>query len=70
LEKREEEGVMSLYRNGFRDSIPDGYTVQKSSSLSIDVTMMQIRSDQAWLWVAVVEPVHRQILGVYVHLKT
>jgi len=25
---------MSLYRNGFRDSIPDGYTVQKSSSFS------------------------------------
>jgi transposase-like protein len=22
--------------------------------------------DQAWLWVAVVEPMHRQILGVYI----
>ena len=27
--------------------------------------MLQIGSDQAWLWVAV-EPIHRQILGVYI----
>ena len=27
--------------------------------------MMQIGPDQAWLWVAV-EPMHRQILGVYI----
>src|SRR5215218_3880971 len=31
----------------------------------IDETMLQIGSDQAWLWVAV-EPIHRQILGVYI----
>ena len=30
----------------------------------IDETMLQIGSDYAWLWVAV-EPVHKQILGVY-----
>jgi putative transposase len=27
--------------------------------------MLQIGSDQAWLWIAI-EPVHRQILGVYI----
>jgi putative transposase len=31
----------------------------------IDETMLQIGSDYAWLWVAV-EPVHKQILGVYI----
>ncbi len=31
----------------------------------IDETMVQIGPDQAWLWVAV-EPIHRQILGVYI----
>jgi len=30
----------------------------------IGVTMLQIGSDYAWLWVAA-EPVHKQILGVY-----
>ncbi len=31
----------------------------------IDETMIQVGSDEAWLWVAT-EPVHKQILGVYV----
>jgi len=31
----------------------------------IGVTMLQIGSDYAWLWVAA-EPVHKQILGVYI----
>lgn len=31
----------------------------------IDETMLQIGSDYAWLWVAI-EPVHKQVLGVYV----
>jgi transposase-like protein len=26
---------------------------------------MQIGSDQAWLWIAV-EPIHRQIIGIYI----
>ena len=43
---------------------------RRVAAFLVDETMMQIRSDQAWLWVAVVEPAHRQILGVYVHLKT
>ena len=43
---------------------------RRVAAFLVDETMMQIRSDQGWLWVAVVEPVHRQILGVYVHLKT
>jgi len=28
--------------------------------------MVQIGSDEAWLWIAAVEPIHRQILGVYI----
>ena len=31
----------------------------------IDETMIQIGSDYAWLWVAI-EPVHKQVLGVYI----
>ena len=27
--------------------------------------MLQIGSDQTWLWIAI-EPIHRQILGVYI----
>lgn len=32
----------------------------------IDENMLQIGSDYSWLWVAVVEPIHKQVLGVYV----
>jgi transposase-like protein len=46
------------------------YCCKRISTFLIDETMLQIGTDQAWLWIAVVEPVHRQILGVYVHLKT
>ena len=57
---------MLLYGNGFRDSIQDVFTVVKEYLLFlIDETMVQIGPDQAWLWVAV-EPIHRQILGVYI----
>jgi putative transposase len=31
----------------------------------IDETMLQIGSEYAWLWVAI-EPVHKQVLGVYI----
>jgi len=31
----------------------------------IDETMLQIGSDYAWLWVAI-EPIHKQVLGVYI----
>jgi len=46
------------------------YCCKRISTFLIDETMLQSGIDQAWLWIAVVEPVHRQILGVYVHLKT
>jgi putative transposase len=35
----------------------------------IDETVLQIGSDYAWLWVAI-EPINRQVLGVYVSLKS
>jgi transposase-like protein len=56
---------MLLYGTGFRDSIPDVYCCKRVAAFLIDETIMQIGSDQAWLWVTV-EPVHRQILGVYI----
>jgi transposase-like protein len=57
---------MLLYGNGFRDSIQDVFTVVKEYLLFlIDETMVQIGPEQVWLWVAV-EPIHRQILGVYI----
>jgi transposase-like protein len=30
-----------------------------------ETTIIQVGSDEAWLWIAV-EPIHRQILGVYI----
>jgi putative transposase len=41
------------------------YRCKRVSAFLIDETMLQIGSDQAWLWIAV-EPIHRQILGVYI----
>jgi transposase-like protein len=40
-------------------------TVWKWIQILIDETMLQIGFDQAWLWIAP-EPIHRQILGVYI----
>jgi hypothetical protein len=44
------------------------YCCKRVSSFLIDETIVQIGSDdEAWLWIAVaVEPIHRQILGVYI----
>jgi putative transposase len=41
------------------------YCCKRVAAFLIDETMVQIGSDQAWLWIAV-EPIHRQILGVYI----
>jgi transposase-like protein len=41
------------------------YCCKRVSAFLIDETMLQIGPDQAWLWVAV-EPIHKQILGVYI----
>jgi putative transposase len=39
---------------------------RRVSAFLIDETMLQIgSSNEAWLWVAV-EPIHKQILGVYI----
>jgi putative transposase len=35
------------------------------SAFLIDGTMVQIGSDEAWLWIAI-EPIRKQILGVYI----
>jgi putative transposase len=40
------------------------YTCKRVSAFLIDETMLQIGSGDAWLWVAV-EPIRKQILGVY-----
>ena len=39
---------------------------RRVTAFIIDETMLQIGSDYAWLWVAAIEPVHKQVLGVYV----
>lgn len=41
------------------------YCCKRVAAFLIDETMVQIGSDQTWLWIAV-EPTHRQILGVYI----
>jgi transposase-like protein len=66
LKKREEE-VMLLCGNGLRFSPKRLYHCKRVSAFLIDETMLQIgSSNEAWLWVAVVEPIHKQILGVYI----
>jgi len=40
------------------------YHRKRVSAFLIDETMLQIGNEEAWLWVAV-EPIHKQILGVY-----
>jgi len=41
------------------------YRCKRVSAFLIDETMIQIGYSEAWLWV-VVEPIHKQILGVYI----
>ncbi|HZC21602.1 MAG TPA: hypothetical protein VE223_08155 [Nitrososphaeraceae archaeon] len=38
------------------------YRCKRISAFLIDETMLQIGTDEAWLWVAVVEPIHKQLL--------
>jgi putative transposase len=43
---------------------------RRVSAFLIDETIIQIdSSNEAWLWITV-EPIHRQILGVYLYIKT
>ena len=60
---------MSQYGNGFRGSIRNSFYRWKRivSAFLIDETVLQIGpSKEALLWVAVVESIHKQILGVYI----
>jgi transposase-like protein len=58
---------MSLYGNGFKDLIPRRiYHCRRVSAFLIDKTMLQIGFGQAWLWIAIEEPIHKQILVVYI----
>ena len=41
------------------------YHYRRVSAFLIDETMLQIGPNEAWLWVAL-EPIHKQILGVYI----
>ena len=59
---------MLPYGNGFSGSINPKriYRCKRVSAFLIDETMLQIGSNnEAWLWVAM-EPIHKQILGVYI----
>ena len=67
LKKKEEEAMLP-YGNGFKCSILPKHLYcckRRVSAFLIDETMLQIGSTEAWLWVAI-EPIHKQILGVYV----
>jgi hypothetical protein len=66
--KKKEEEVMLLYGNGFKGLIQTCLLLQKRvSAFLIDETMVvQIGSDEAWLWIATIAPLHQQILGVYI----
>jgi transposase-like protein len=46
---------------------PNKFYLKRSrvTAFIIDETMLQVGSAYAWLWVAI-EPIHRQVLGVYV----
>ena len=56
---------MLLYGNGFKGIPKHVYCCKRVSAFLIDETMVQIGSDEAWLWIAI-EPIHKQILGVYI----
>ena len=59
---------MLPYGNGLKGSILPKHLYcckRRVSAFLIDETMLQIGSTEAWLWVAI-EPIHKQILGVYV----
>jgi transposase-like protein len=43
------------------------YPCKRIAAFLIDETQMQIGgTEEAWLWVAIIEPIHRAILGVYI----
>ena len=67
LEKREggRSHVVAVWKWVQRFNPRRLYCCKRVSAFLIDETMVQIGPDQAWLWVAV-EPIHRQILGVYI----
>ena len=58
---------MLLHGNGFKFLSQTCLVPQKRvSAFLIDKTMVQIGSaDEAWLWIAI-EPIHKQILEVYI----
>jgi len=41
-------------------------TKSKITSFIIDGTQIQVGPNEAWLWAAVEEPIHRRILSIYI----
>ena len=59
---------MLLHGNGFKGLFPNICLLpqKRVSDFLIDKTIVQIGSaDEAWLWIAI-EPIHKQILEVYI----
>ena len=57
---------MLLYGTGFRDLQSIQFTKRKRvSAFIIDETVIQIGSQQYWLWFCI-EPVHSSVLGIYI----
>jgi transposase-like protein len=65
LEKKEGGSHVAIWKWVQRFSPKHLYLCKRVSVFLIDETMLQISTDEAWLWIAV-EPIHKQILGVYI----
>jgi len=64
LERKEGRSHVAIWKWVQRFNPERLYHRKRVSAFLIDETMLQIGNEEAWLWVAV-EPIHKQILGVY-----
>ena len=65
MERKEGRSHVAIWKWVQRFNPERLYHRKRVSAFLIDETMLQIGTEEAWLWVAV-EPIHKQILGVYI----
>ena len=65
MERKEGRSHVAIWKWVQRFNPERLYHRKRVSAFLIDETMLQIGNEEAWLWVAV-EPIHKQILGVYI----
>src|SRR5688572_26243891 len=56
---------MFLFGTGFKDLDPVRSIRKRVSAFIIDETVIQIGSQQYWLWFCI-EPIHSSVLGIYI----